>query len=394
MTKFKFTKTTLDKLTAQERDYIAWDTELPGFGCKVTPAGRKVFIVQYRMGGRGSPVRKLTLGPFGTITLQQAREQATKALGKRAEGIDPQAEKRDMRQKIGQDRVRDLVATFLVKHAANNRSASETKRIFDRNVLPVIGSRSVHEVRKRDIIDILHKVEERGAATMANRVLAAVRKFFNWLVSRAILETSPCNGIGAPSKENSRDRCLTDDELSAILKAAQATPFPYGPIVLLLAHTGQRREEVAGLRRREINTAHAIWQLPATRAKNGKPHDVHLTKPTLDIIAGCTPVGELVLSLSAAKPFQGWSKSKSLLDKTANVHSWRLHDLRRTMVTYMARIGVAQHVSDRILNHKSGVISGVAAVYQQHEFHEERKQALEKWSAHLVALALREDATS
>lgn len=391
MAKFKFTKTALDNLTPQERDYIAWDAELSNFGCKVTPAGRKVFIVQYRMGGRGSSVRKLTIGPFGTLTLQQAREQAIKALGKRAEGIDPQAEKREMRAKMGRDRVRDLVADFLDKHASRNRSAAETKRIFDRDVLPNIGARSVHEVRKHDIIDILHKVEERGAATMANRVLAAVRKFFNWLVSRAILETSPCNGIDAPSKENSRDRCLTDDELSRILKAAQATPFPYGPIVLLLTHTGQRREEVAGLRRCEINTANAVWQLPATRAKNGKPHDVHLTKPALDIIADCTPVGELVLSLSATKPFQGWSKSKSQLDKSAKVHNWRLHDLRRTMVTYMARVGIAQHVSDRILNHKSGVISGVAAVYQQHEFREERKEALEKWSTHLVALALRED---
>lgn len=386
MAKFKFTKTALDNLAVRERDYVAWDTELPGFGCKVTPAGRKVFIVQYRMGGRGSPVRKLTLGPFGTITLQQAREQATRALGKRAEGIDPQAEKREMRQKIGQDRVRDLVATFLDKHAANNRSASETKRIFNRDVLPYIGTRSVHEIRKRDIIDILQKVEERGAATMANRVLAAVRKFFNWLVSRAVLETSPCNGIGAPSKENSRDRCLTDHELSRILKAAKATPFPYGQIVLLLAHTGQRREEVAGMRRGELNIVSATWQLPAARAKNGKPHDVHLTKAALAILASCTPVGELVLSLSPAKPFQGWSKSKSQLDTTAKVSNWRLHDFRRTMVTFMARAGVAQHVSDRILNHKSGVISGVAAVYQQHEFREERKEALEKWSAHLIAL--------
>lgn len=394
MATFKFTKAALDGLAAQERDYIAWDTELSGFGCKVTPTGRKVFILQYRMGGRGSRVRKLTLGPLGAITLHKAREQAQIAHGKIATGIDPQSEKQELRAKIGKDRVRDLVTDFLNKHAANNRRAAETKRIFDHDILPYIGSRSVHEIRKRDIIDILHKVEERGAATMANRVLAAVRKFFNWLEARAILETSPCDGIEAPSKEKSRDRCLTDDELSRILKAAQATPFPFGPIVQLLAHTGQRRDEVASLRGCEINTAKAVWQLPAARAKNGKPHDVHLTKPTLDIIKACTPVGDFVLSLSATKPFQGWSKSKAQLDKDAEVQNWRLHDLRRTMVTYMARAGVAQHVSDRILNHKSGVISGVAAVYQQHEFHAERKDAIEKWSAHLMELALRDDAES
>ena len=388
MPRRRLTKTVIDGLQAGPKDYICWDTELRGFGCKVTPAGKKVFIVQYRMGGRGSRVRKFTIGAYGPVTPQKAREQARSELGLVAQGRDPQAEKSASRKKLATDHVDDLFERFCERHASKKRSEREVRRIFRHDVLPHIGNRSVHTIKKRDIVEILHAVEDRGAHLMANRVLAAMRKFFNWLVSQAVLEASPCAGIGAPTAERSRDRVLTDEELGRVLKAAQILDYPFGVIVQLLAHTGQRREEVAGMRWSELDLEKRLWKLPGVRTKNTRAHDVALTPQVVELIERCQHVvGQFVASLSAERPFQGWSKAKAALDQKAQVSGWRLHDLRRTMVTYMAaRAGVAQHVSDRILNHKSGVISSVAAVYQQHDFASERRDALLLWSDHLAEL--------
>jgi integrase len=386
MPKAQLTKRLIDGLQAGPKDFICWDTELRGFGCKVTPAGKKVFIVQYRFGGRGSRVRKYTIGPYGVVTLKKAQEQAIRVLAEKTHGVDPQAEKSAQRKRLSSDYVADQFERFCKMHASKTRTEQEVRRIFRHDVLPHIGNRTVHTIKKRELVEILNTVQGRGAGIMANRVLAAMRKFFNWLVSQAILEASPCAGIGAPTAERSRDRVLTDDELGRVLKAAQLLDYPFGVIVQLLAHTGQRREEVAGMRWSELDLKKQLWTLPGARTKNKRMHDVALTPQVVELIKGCPPVGHFVASLSADRTFEGWSNSKATLDQKAQVGGWRLHDLRRTMVTYMARAGVAQHVSDRILNHKSGVISSVAAVYQQHDFASERREALLRWSDHLAEL--------
>ena len=384
MPKVRLTKKVIDTLVPKPKDYICWDTEVAGFGCKVTPVGRKVFILQYRFGGR---VRKLTIGVYGTVTPQQARERARSERGLVAQGRDPQTEKSASRKKLATDRVDGLFERFCERHASKTRSEREARRIFRHDVLPHIGNRSVHTINKREILWILDVVDARGAHLMANRVLAAMRKFFNWLVSEDYLVTSPCDGVRARTTERSRDRVLTKEELARVLKTAQISDYPYGVIVQLLAHTGQRRQEVSGMRWSELDLEKQLWTLPGERTKNTRVHDVALTPQVFELIEGCRPrVSQFVASLSADRTFKGFSKAKAALDQKSKVTGWRLHDLRRTMVTYMARIGVPQHVSDRILNHKSGVISGVAAVYQRHDYAAECRDALLKWSAYLDLL--------
>jgi site-specific recombinase XerC len=140
--------------------------------------------------------------------------------------------------------VAELAAEIIARHASQNRTAAETQRIFSREVLPQWGSWTVGEVRKRDVIALLDRIRERGSPIMANRVLATVRKFFNWCIGRGILEVSPCTGLTAPAREQARHRVLTDEELTAVLQIAHAIGFPFGSIVEALALTGQRREEV------------------------------------------------------------------------------------------------------------------------------------------------------
>ncbi len=157
----------------------------------------------------------------------------------------------------------------------------------------------------------------------------------------------------------------------------------YGAIVEMLALTGQRREEVARMTCAEVDLVRRLWILPGTRTKNGKPHVVQLSDLAVAVMRAQPRFNTLVFPAGGGRPVSQFSSEKRRLDALSCVLGWRLHDLRRTMVSGMARLGVAPHIADKILNHASGTISGVAAVYQRHEFMDERRDALDRWSAHV-----------
>ena len=389
MPRLKLTKSAIDALPTPAKDVVYWDSGCPGFGVKITPKGRKVFIVLYRRGGTGSRLRKYTIGPYGRVTLHQARAAALKIFAARTEGRDPAAEKQQARRRLVVDRVEDVVELFITEHVSKTRSAREISRLLRREVNPRWGTRSVHEIGKRQIIELVTEVAARGTPSAANKLLKVVKAFLGWCVGRAILDVSPANGLAAPARERARDRLLEDDELARILRAARQMDGPYGGIVALLALTGQRREEVAQLTWDEVNLSSRTWTLPGSRTKNGKPHIVHLSKEAIAVLMRVPKLGKFVFSPSGTKPFQTFSAAKRELDKLSQVTGWRLHDLRRTCVSGMARLGVAPHVADKVLNHQTGTISGVAAVYQRHEFLIERKDALERWGAHVAGLLKR-----
>jgi integrase len=149
-----------------------------------------------------------------------------------------------------------------------------------------------------------------------------------------------------------------------------------------LALTGQRREEVARCTWDEIDVKTRTWKISSDRTKNAKSHEVHLSEPVIAVLNRANERGKFVFSRSGDSSFQDFSLAKRELDKLSGVTGWRLHDLRRTCVSGMARLGIAPHVADKILNHQAGTISGVAAVYQRHDFLAERREALETWGAH------------
>jgi integrase len=384
--KIRLTKSAIDALPTPDREIVHWDQTLPGFGLKITPKGRKVFIVLYRAGGGASRLRKYTIGPYGRITLHNARIEAQKVLAARLEGRDPATEKLEARRRLTTDTVAEIVALYGRLHLSQRRSGRELMQILQRDLVERVGSRSVHAISKRDIIDVVNAVVDRGSPVGANKTLKVARSFFGWSVGRAILERSPCDGVRAPTVEKARDRVLTDAELAGIIRAARRLGGPYGAIVEVLALTGQRRDEVARMSWDEVDLERRVWALPAARTKNDKPHIVQLPDPACAVIGAQTRSGPLVFSRNGVASIGDFSNQKCKLDHLCDVSNWCLHDLRRTMVSGMARLGVAPHVADKILNHVAGTISGVAAVYQRHEFLNERRDALERWGAHVEGL--------
>jgi integrase len=388
MPRIRLTKSAIDALPTSKSDVVYWDAGYPGFGVKVTPKGRKVFIVLYRTGGAGSRLRKYTIGPYGRVTLHQARVAAQKVFAAKLEGRDPAAEKRAARRRIVADRVEDLLETFIAQRLSQIRSGGEVARLLRREVGKTWAGRSIHEITKRDVVEVVTAIEQRGAPVAANKALKVIKTFLRWCVGRAVLDQSPAEGVPLPSKEVARDRVLDDEELAHVILAARKIGGPYGGVVELLALTGQRREEVARLQWEELEFARRIWTLPKSRTKNAKAHVVHLSDQSLAVLKRADQRGPYVFSLLGTKAFQEFSRAKRRLDQLSGVTAWRLRDLRRTCVSGMARLGIAPHVADKILNHQAGTISGVAAVYQRHEFLAERQDALERWGAHVARIVI------
>src|SRR5450759_2211217 len=386
MPRIRLTKSSIDALPTPNLDVDSWDAGFAGVGVKITPKGRKVFVVLYRTGGAGSKLRKYTIGPYGRVTLHQARVAAQKVFAAKLEGRDPAAEKREAKRRVVADRVEDLLESFIAQHLSQNRSAGEVSRLLRREIGKAWTSKSIHEITKRDVVEVISAIEQRGAPVAANKTLKSIKTFLRWCVGRAVLDQSPADGVPLPTKEVARDRVLDDRELTQVILAARKFGGPYGGIVELLALTGQRREEVARLSWEELDLKLRVWTIPKSRTKNAKVHVVHLCEQSLDVLKRARRQGPLVFSLLGTKSFQEFSKAKSVLDQLSGVSGWRLHDLRRTCVSGMARLGVAPHVADKILNHQSGTISGVAAVYQRHEFLAERRAALDLWGAHIGRL--------
>jgi integrase len=284
------------------------------------------------------------------------------------------------------DRVDDLIEVFIVQHVSKTRKAAEISRLLRREVVSRWGNRCVHAIGKRDIVELASEIAQRGTPMAANTLLKVIKTFLNWCVGRAVIDASPAEGVPLPGKEIARDRVLTNNELVSVIRAARQIGGAYGGIVEMLVLTGQRREEVAQMVGDEIDFNSRTWTLPGSRTKNGKPHIVHLSEACIKLIKRASRSGSYVFSISGVRPFQNFTNAKRVLDELSGVTGWRLHDLRRTCVSGMARLGVPPHVADKILNHQSGTISGVAAVYQRHDFLAERKLALERWGQYIETL--------
>jgi integrase len=386
MPRIKLTKCAIDAIPTPASDLVYWDAGCAGFGVKVTHKGRKVFVVLYRTGGAGSKLRKYTIGPYGRVTLHQARVAAQKVFAAKLEGRDLAAEKQAARRRVVVDKVDDLLETYIAQHLAQNKTGGEISRLLRRELGGHWASRSIHDITKRDVVEVISAVEQRGALGSANKTLKSTKTFLRWCVGRAILDRSPAEGIPLPMKVVTRDKVLTDQELLQIILAARKIGGPYGGIVEFLVLTAQRREEVAQMVWDELDIDRGIWTLPGSRTKNGKEHIVHLSEQAIAVLKSLKKKGPFVFSIFGTRPFHDFSKAKRLLDRLSTVSQWRLHDLRRTCVSGMARLGISPHVADKILNHQSGAISGVAAVYQRHEFLAERRAALDLWGEHIGAL--------
>jgi len=423
----------VEQAVGGEKDAFLWDASLPGFGLKVTPNGKRIYILQYRPKAQSGVTRRYTIGQHGQPwRTEAARAAAEELLARVRLGEDPfetdrrrreaeaaliKAEK-ERKEREKRERFEDVAELFIEKYAKpKNRRWTEPQRIFRSKDLKPWRDRPISSITKRDVITLIDGIAERSTAS-ARVVFAHLRKLFSWCVERLYLETSPCYGLRGPPPARARDRVLNDAELKLVWQASFSASAPFGSLFRLLILTGQRRDEVTSMRWSEVDLETAEWTLPAERAKNGKSHIVDLAplalaelKAMRDRTDRARAAGgvseksldfELVFSTTWSTPVSGHGKVKAgmdvdiaLLRRKANrslkateaaLPAWRLHDLRRTAATGMARLGFPPHVVEAVLNHRSGARGGLIAVYQHYDHRAERRDALHRWDAHVAGL--------
>lgn len=368
----------------------------------VQPSGAKSWAARFRHAGK--PV-KLTLGRWPMMGLAEARTAAAEALEKVERGADPAAEKKAAKAAPApnRDTFEAVVADFMKRHASRNRRADDVAAMFRREVAQRWNGRAIQSITKRDILDVLDGVVDRGSPITANRLRASLNVLFNWAKSRDIIKDNPLDGVRPPAPESSRDRVLTDQEIVLLWGATGGMGYPFGPVIRLLLLTGARLREVAEMSRREISADGTVWTLPAARSKNGEEHVVPLADEARAIIGALPAIGKaaFVFTTTGTTPVSGFTRAKERLDRlmteAANkdrpggsepsaILAFTLHDLRRTAATGMAGLRFPPHVVEAVLNHKSGTRRGVAAVYNRHDHLEEKREALEAWARHVAGL--------
>jgi integrase len=372
-----------------------FDDVLRGFAVRISAAGGRSFLFQYTLGGIR---RRLPLGEFGTITAAAARKQAELFRGQVTAGRDPWAERQAAVtvQRVGVLTFGDVVAAWRDKVLSHRRDAytrDATSRLT--NYYNDWLARPAASITRAEVIARGDRLEAERGLVSCRRGLSYARTAFNWAVKREMLATSPFTNIPLPGREIPRDRALEDRELGALWRAIDRLPVIYCAYMKLLVLTAQRRNEVAGMRWDELAPDFAVWTLPSARTKNARAHVVHLAELARTILRELPQrLGHpCVFPGPGDRPLTSYGWIKSELDAAiaadlgAPITRWVFHDLRRTVVTRLAGMGFAPHVCDKLLNHSGGTISGVAAVYQRHQFLPERAAALEAWAAHVLRCA-------
>lgn len=356
----KLTDLSIRKLRPPEKGQRAhFDDVLPNFGIRCGHTGTRSFIV---MLGRSRRMR--TIGRYPEMSLAEARKAAKKILA------DANALDNPSRRLLGLNFER---AKRLYLEDCHTRLRTSTYEAYVRYLRLFAFEKPLTEVTRGDVMGILTPLRRTPEAQ--NFAFVTIRAFFNWCVRNELCERTPIFGARIPNKSKARERVLDDDEIAALW--ATTDDYPFGQIARALLLTGQRRTEISRLRWDQITDT-----ITFTETKNDETHII--------------PVGVRMRSLLDALPanetyvfgsnFSGWSKSKRRLDGMLDIAPWTLHDLRRTFATRMAQLGTPIHVTERLLNHKSGTISGVAAIYNRHSYIEEMREAIAAYEDHLVKL--------
>ena len=383
----KLTLSSISKIDTQGKaDFIAWDDDLPGFGLRIRAAGSRNYIVQYKIGKQN---RRMTIGSTGVYSNPDAARSVAKTILARVKlGEDPANDKAEMAHGAG-DTFEAIVEMYLafkrrqIAAGAFRQSSFEATELYLRrgdHCKPLRGM-AIDKIGKRDVAKVLGAITENSGPTTAIRVRSNLSSLFAWAIGEGICESNPVIGTNKADVPNGgkRDRVLTDDELAAIWRNLPEEG-DFGRVIKLLILTGCREDEIGELPWSEIDGDRI--NLPAERCKNGHAHTVHLSSLAIEQLP---QRGDRALVFGVGKGgFQGYAYCKNALDAKLNFDkAWRIHDIRRSVATHMAEIGILPHIIEATLNHLSGHKSGIAGVYNRATYDTQRAAALDKWASHV-----------
>ena len=381
----KLTDQAVRSLRADSGQVDYWDVSPKNFGVRISPSGRKTFVVRYRAAGR---YRRMSLGGYPTVSLADARRRAKQVLGEAASNEDPAQVRQDARRSPSFEA---LAALYLEKYARRRkRSWRQDRRMINNELLPRWRTVRANEIRRGDVRNLVEAIAERPAPISANRVRALISKIFNFGISREMVEFNPCAQLEPPGRERRRDRVLTDTEIRAFWTVLDLESCEIAAAFRLRLVTAQRGVEVNNMRWTDIDLDGRWWTVPGSDAKNGLPHRVPLNDLAMAIltalrdgVASDVPASPYVLA-GARSP-----RRRAAAIRRIELDDFRGHDLRRTAASRMASAGVPRLVIGKVLNH---VERGVTAVYDRHTYDAEKSKALQTWCHDLSAILAQDPA--
>ena len=397
--KTKITETTLRALKldpkGQSGQEIA-DTVVPGLRIRPNKGGHS-YILYTRFGG--VPTRR-TIGVVDQIGLAEAQAKAREWLKLAGEGRDPKAEARAAQLEAeGRKTFGELAEVFITRHIRKQRRAADSEREIRNWVLPKLGNQPLAEITRKDIATLIGEIRDRPAPGLAHNIFGHVRRFYSWLLSQPeyedLVAMSPCDRIKAKDligEKKPRQRVLDDAELRAFWAATGRLDYPWGPFYRLLLLTGCRKTEASDARWGEFDLKAKLWTIPELRFKSDRKHLIPLSPDAVVLLAEMPrwTEGDFVFSTREGHiPLNGFSKAKTRLDvlvaaTLGNVpEPWVVHDLRRTVRTRLSQLRVPTEVAELVIGHS---LKGLHAVYNQHEFLDERREALELWAVRLRSI--------
>jgi integrase len=373
------------------------DTIVPGLAFRVSastpsnPAGRRDWLLRYRP--RGQQQKAVALGAYPAVSLSMARQRAGEVVGAAKRGVNliEVEERETAAERAAAAKARplsEITNAYLdtVKHLRSWRDVESRTRC---HIIPKLGNKAVGEVTRADVADFLDRLErEEGLRHQVNRCRETLRAIFAYAIERELVTVNPIVGVSKRRVETPRDRTLTADELIALWRAINELPdLPqaYFRVVLL---TGARRNEVRGLAWSELDLDAGLWRLPPERNKSGRPFEIPLSAPAIETLRMLPRIGPMVFALDGKRPMT-LHQLIERVRRDAGLPDVRLHDLRRTLRTGLAELGVSFEVAERVLNH---AMPGLQAVYNRHSYSTEKRNALARWAEHVLSLVEKREA--
>ena len=358
-----------------------YDTIIDSLFIRISPRGRKTFGIAY-----GTKGKRYTIGKYPEIGLAQARSVAKELKVKLALGIDPQVEKKKRENAPTPKTFNELSRTFKDKHLPKLKPSTRAdyERRINNDILPVLGKYTVESITRYDVLSLLEEIaEKRKAPIQANRIRAILSSIFSFGINRGLAETNPVQSIKPLAKERIRIRVYSDEEIKLIWKAFEKLPEPYCSLFKMLLVCGQRSGETRCMKWDEIDNN--IWTIPPEKNKASRLHTIPMPHLAMGIIMKRKKENRSNYVFDSptkkGEPIN-WLQHRSCEIKTlTGIKDFRLHDLRRTVASNLAKKRVNRTVIGKILNHKG--LAGddqVTAIYDQHDYYEEKKEALQSWS--------------
>jgi integrase len=345
---------------------IVWDALVPGLGLRITDKGLKSFVLVTRYPGSANPAPR-SLGVYGAISLETARNKARDWLKLIGDGIDPTQHAIIKRAETFQA----IATDYFQRRAKDLRSRALNEATIARLVYPTLGPRPIEAINRSDIVKLLDRIEDQSGPVMANRTLSIISTVMNFHASRSDDFRSPIvRGLARP--EQARTRTLSDDELRAIWKASIDYGL-FGSMLRFILLTATRRNEAAHMHWSELNGKD--WIIPAPRYKSNHDHLIPLSTLAREMLPPRN--GEFVFG-SKGKPMRSYDYHKAVIDEMSGTTGWVIHDIRRTARSLLSRTGVPTDHAERCLGH---VIGGVRGIYDRHEYYDEKKHAFEALAA-------------